>query len=439
MTNIHYRMKTLGFLLLFLLASPITLFITLVTLFIHVITRKPAVTNPHAKRILISNAGMTKALQMARSLHSDGHYVVFTEEYPLATHRYSRCVSKFHLCADSDDRPAYIKSITDIVRRERIDLYVPVSHSSTERVDARIREVLLQFNCETFHGTVEQLDMLSDKCAFIDQARSFGLTVPKSYRITDRQQVLDFDFSKEKHEFILKSIAYDSISRLNLRKLPCHTRQETIDYVSSLPIGKDSPWILQEFIPGKEYCTHGAVRNGELRLYCCCESSPWLLQYKHINNKPLILEWVCEFCARINLTGQASFDFIESIEDGRPYAIECNPRTHTAITAFYNQPLVAQAYLDKEPLTSGPIQPLSTARETYWLYHELWSLFRIRCFQDWLCHFNRLFHGKEAIYSIDDPLPFLLHYTVHMPYLLLLNLLHPRQYNKVDCALGLIL
>ena len=48
---------------------------------------------------------------------------------------------------------------------------------------------------------------------------------------------------------------------------------------------------------------------------------------------------------RSDVTGQASFDFIEAA-DGHAYAIECNPRTHSAITMFYDHPQVAAAYLD---------------------------------------------------------------------------------------------
>lgn len=176
---------------------------------------------------------------------------------------------------------------------------------------------------------------------------------------------------------------------------------------------------MQEFIPGKEYCTHSTVRDGDLRLYTCCQLSSWLLHYKHLDNKPLVLEWVRKFCAQANLNGQISFDFIESTENGRPYAIECNPRTHTAITAFYNHPLVAEAYLDTKHLPNGPIQLYSNARETYWLYHELWNLFKVRRIEDLRRVLQRLIHGKEAIYSIEDPFPFFLHYNVHMPYVLI--------------------
>ena len=438
-TNFYVRMKTLGFLLLFILAYPVILVITAITLVIHLGTRKPPVINPNAKRILVSGGGMTKSLLVARSLASAGHYVVLTEEYSYTPHRFSRSVSRFCLCADTKIHAPYMKTIIDIVQREKIDVFVPVSHSWCECADSLIKKALLPLNCETIQGDLEELQMLSDKFAFAAQARAFGLTAPKTFKITDPKQVLEFDFSKEPRRFILKSLVDNNITRWDLVKLPCPNRQQMIDYLNALTISEEYPWVMQEFIPGKEYCTHGTMRNGELRLYACCESSSWLLRYKHLENKPLILEWVRDFSSKANLSGQASFDFIESNEDGRPYAIECNPRTHTAIAAFYNHPLVAEAYLGTQPLTNGPIQPYSNAREVYWLYHEIWNLFKVRRIEDLLRHLQRLLNSKDAIYSIEDPLPFFFHYTIHMPRVLINNLFMPIPFQKVDCNLGLLL
>ncbi|CAF0822879.1 unnamed protein product [Adineta steineri] len=437
---IYERARIIGFLLLFLLAFPVTLVITLITLVIHCVTRKPSIVNPNAKRILISGGGMTKALQLVRSLYMAGHYIVLTEEYPFTTHRFSRCISRFYVCAfTKTNHSDYIQSIVDIVQRERIDIFIPASHSWCECADSLVKEALLPLNCVTVQGDLKDLEMLSNKYEFCTRARSLGLSVPKTYKITDPKQVLEFDFSKEKCQFILKCIADDIVTRWSLTKLPCQTKQQTIDYLNTLTISKTNPWIMQEFIPGKEYCTHGTVHNGELRLYACCESSPWLLHYKHVDNKPLILQWVQDFCLRTNISGQASFDFIESYEDGRPYAIECNPRTHTAIVAFYNHSGVAETYVDTKHLLHGPIQPYSNTRECYWLHHELWDLLNVRHMEDFLRILRRLFNGKEAIYSVEDPLPFFLHYTLHMPYVLICHLLNPTPFTKVDCNLSLIL
>lgn len=75
----------------------------------------------------------------------------------------------------------------------------------------------------------------------------------------------------------------------------------------------------------------------------------------------------------MGLTGQACFDFIQADDDGQIYAIECNPRTHSAITMFYRQPEVADAYLGRN-YQIGPVLPAHSNRPTYWIYHELWRL-----------------------------------------------------------------
>ncbi|WP_333358811.1 hypothetical protein [Microcoleus sp. herbarium14] len=67
---------------------------------------------------------------------------------------------------------------------------------------------------------------LDDKYQFSAVAASLGLSVPESYCITKQQQVLDFDFSQQQRKYILKSIPYDSVRRLDLTKLPCDTSRD---------------------------------------------------------------------------------------------------------------------------------------------------------------------------------------------------------------------
>lgn len=227
---------------------------------------------------------------------------------------------------------------------------------------------------------------------------------------------------------------YDWLDRGTNIILPRTTRVETIEYINGLPITEECPYILQEFIQGKEYCTHGTCLNGELTLFTCSHSSAWQLNYKYIEY-PEIFQWCTKYIRELNLTGHASFDFIVSDDDdGKVYCIECNTRVHSAITTFYNRPNIADAYFLPSPPT--PIISLSTAREMYWLPHELWRI--IRNIGTINQSFKRIFYGKEAIWSWNDPLPFLLHYHLHLVYLLLDNL-RPSSitfFHKIDCCLG---
>ncbi len=213
---------------------------------------------------------------------------------------------------------------------------------------------------------------------------------------------------------------------------PLRHPEETAAFVQSLPISEEKPWIMQEFIPGVEYCTHSTVRDGVLKLHCCCKSSAFQVNYENVD-QPEIEQWVSRFVKELG-TGQASFDFIQA-EDGTVYAIECNPRTHSAITMFYNHPGVAAAYLSQEPLAE-PMQPLPDSKPTYWLYHEVWRLNEIRSWKQLQTWARNVLRGKEAILTLHDPLPFLMVHHWQIPLLLLDNLRQLRGWVRLISTLA---
>lgn len=397
---------------------------------------KTAVASSTAKKtVLISGGKMTKALQLARSFHRAGHRVILieTHKYWLVGHRFSCAVDKFYTVPKPSD-PSYAQALLDIVIKEQVDMYVPVCSPVASYYDSQAIPTL-EAHCEIMHVRPERIEKLDDKYQFAQTAQSFGLSVPKSYLITHPQQVIDFDFSNEVHPYILKSIPYDSVRRLDLTKLPCKTPEETAAFANALPISESNPWVMQEFISGQEYCTHSTLRNGELRMHCCCESSAFQVNYENVES-PDIEEWVRRFAAGLHLTGQASFDFIKSHEDGRAYAIECNPRTHSAITMFYSQPAVAEAYLGTQPLPA-PVQPLPSSRPTYWIYHEVWRLLNsLPNPRDIEKRLRILTEGKDAIFDWQDPLPFLMVHHWQIPLLLLSDLRKLKGWIRIDFNIG---
>ncbi|MEM9356240.1 MAG: ATP-grasp enzyme [Pseudomonadota bacterium] len=387
------------------------------------------------KTVLISGGKMTKALQLARSFHRAGHRVILceTRKYRWTGHRFSSAVDKFYV-VPSPTAPEYAAELASIIEQESVDVYVPVCSPVASYYDSLAIGVLAN-KCDVIHPRPRHINRLDDKYQFAKAAESCGLAAPKSFFLTDRQQVLDFDFSEEKRSYILKSIRYDSIRRLDLTKLPLPTRQATHDFVDGLPISESNPWVMQEFIPGIEYCTHSTVRNGELRLHCCCESSAFQVNYEHIDDRE-IFDWVNTFTKGLGLTGQVSFDFIRAHDDGRVYAIECNPRTHSAITTFHDHPDVAKAYLTDEALAE-PIVPLPSSRPTHWTYHELWRLLvRLGHPSAFLDRLKTLVSGKDAIFDWRDPLPFLMVHHLQVPALLLADLRALKGWVRIDFNIG---
>ena len=429
--------KTIATLILLLLVLPLNIALTAIALLRSIII-KPFQSRTIAdspQTILISGGKMTKALQLARSFHKAGHRVILVEthKYWLTGHRYSWAVDRFYT-VPNPQTDEYSQALLKIVQQEKVNIYVPVCSPVASYYDAEVKKVLSP-HCTVMHVDVETLQRLDDKYEFAAASEALGLRVPKSYRITNPQQVIDFDFSDAQRPYILKSIPYDSIRRLDLTKLPCATEAETAAFVKSLPISESKPWIMQEYIPGQEYCTHSTVRNGHIQLHCCCKSSAFQLNYQNVD-RPDIENWIRQFAKSLNLTGQVSFDFIEAADDGEIYAIECNPRTHSAITVFYNHPDVAKAYLEPDPLPQT-VQPLASSRPTYWIYHEIWRLVtHLWSPKQVYERLKIIAQGKDAIFDWDDPLPFLMVHHWHIPLLLWGDLQKLNEWIRIDFNIG---
>lgn len=379
------------------------------------------------RTILISGGKMTKALQLARSFHTAGHRVILVEsrKYRRTGHRFSRAVDRFYVVPECNER-GYARALLDIARREGVEVYVPVSSPAASAYDAEARNLLDEV-CEVIHADAAMVRMLDDKAEFASMARSLKLRVPDSHLITDVRQIDAFDFPPGR-SYLLKRIAYNPVGRMDLTRLSRETPMRNRRFARSLGISVEDPWILQEFIEGQEYCTHGTVRDGHLQVYGCCESSAFQINYSHVD-KPEILSWVETFVGALGVTGQLSFDFIEAA-DGHAYAIECNPRTHSAITMFYDHPEVADAYLrDGHPM----ITPTPSSRPTYWLYHEVWRLitqpYRV-------ARLATILRGTDAILTRWDPWPFFAVHHLQMPSLLWRNLRRRHGWTRMDFNIG---
>ncbi|MEC4983184.1 MAG: ATP-grasp domain-containing protein [Oscillatoria sp. PMC 1068.18] len=428
--------QNLGTLTLLLILFPFNLLLVLPTFLLNLV-KKPfqqRVVNNNPQTILLTGGKMTKALQLARSFHNAGHQVILVEthKYWLSGHRFSRSVNKFYTVTKPEPNPEeYCQDLLAIVKKENVDVFIPVSSPVASYYDSLAKQALSP-HCEVIHFDAETTKMLDNKYAFCSKAREIGLSAPKVFYITDPEQVINFDFKNDGSQYILKSIPYDSVRRLDLTKLPFSGMK---NYVKQLPINQEKPWVMQEFIRGKEYCTHSTARKGKIRLHCCSESSPFQVNYEQIDN-PEIYAWVKKFVEELNLTGQISIDFLQA-EDGTVYPVECNPRIHSAITMFHDHPGVANAYLaDAQSEDEAPIEPLTESKPTYWLYHELWRLLNIRSREELKTWSEKITQGTDAMFTAEDPLPFLMVHHWQIPLLLLQNLLKLKGWIRIDFNIG---
>jgi hypothetical protein len=347
-------------------------------------------------------------------------------KYRLTGHRFSRAVDRFYALPPPQS-PDYAGALEAIVRAEAVDVYVPVCSPVSSYYDALAKPRLSRY-CEVLHEDADMVAKLDDKYEFSVLAASLGLPVPDAHRMSSPGQVEDFDFTAAADPYILKSIPYDPLHRLDLTPLPRPSAPETAAFARSKPISAGTPWIMQGLVRGREYCTHSTVRDGNIQVWCCCESSAFQVNYE-MADKPEIEAWVRGFVEPLKLTGQISFDFIQAA-GGQVYAIECNPRTHSAITMFYDHPGLAAAYLDRDVAT---IRPTADSKPTYWLYHELW---RLITGPDRRARLGVIRRGKDAIFDWNDPLPFLMVHHLQIPWLLAGHLVRLKDWIRIDFNIG---
>ncbi|KAI0127280.1 carbamoylphosphate synthase large subunit [Xylariales sp. AK1849] len=447
------------------------------------------------RRILVTGVGMAKGLTLARAFYLSGHHVIgadFENSGIPCSGRYSKSLSKFHRLENPDSKDGnarYIRQILDLIETEATDLWVSCSGVATAMQDAEAKEAIeKQTSCKCIQFGVQETSRLHEKDAFMHEAERLGLPVPQTHHVASHDDVLgllaDTQVSHPERKFILKTIGVDDANRGNMTLLPLSTTEETRAHVTRLAISPSQPWILQEFIPGgKEYCTHALVVRGHVKCFVACPSAELLMHYQPLPRTSALsqsmLAFTREFVFRseepTSLTGHLSFDFMvknsatdERIIEQSIYAIECNPRAHTAVVLFAQagkqMSAMVEAYLSaldgrsgEDMMHSSMSRPNGTKDDLvitppdtlsrYWLGHDLVSLVLLPALHfsvgtDSLGSFissnvefiTHLLTWKEGTFELWDPLPALVLYHIFWPLTILLAWCCGRRWSRVNVS-----
>ena len=421
----HHAIQNASLILLSILFLPLsTLFLLLSYLirpyryFRHVLHRHSLRSAPsfRPRTILVTGVGMTKGLVLARSFYLTGHNVIGADFEPLGIPvcgRFSAALKKFYRLPkpnEQDGSAYYINELLSVVRRERVDLWVSCSGVASAVEDGQAMEVLTRrSDCRCIQFDARTTATLHEKDTFIAATQRLGLPTPETHNVTSRDAVhrVLHQSPRTKKRYIMKSVGTDDASRGDMTVLPKRTLSETYNHVARIPIGGDKPWVLQQFIKGKEYCTHALIIRGEVKTFVACPSSDLLMHYEALPPgsalSQAMLRFTQEFAGRMHasgaggsMTGHLSFDFlVDEIvsEKGAEMCllpIECNPRAHTAVALFTGQEApTAAAYLTTldepekavnghatatEPpqhLQRSPVTPPPNPARYYWIGHDI--------------------------------------------------------------------
>eukprot|EP00670_Eutreptiella_braarudii_P005549 CAMPEP_0174285474 /NCGR_PEP_ID=MMETSP0809-20121228/8886_1 /TAXON_ID=73025 ORGANISM="Eutreptiella gymnastica-like, Strain CCMP1594" /NCGR_SAMPLE_ID=MMETSP0809 /ASSEMBLY_ACC=CAM_ASM_000658 /LENGTH=658 /DNA_ID=CAMNT_0015381269 /DNA_START=26 /DNA_END=1999 /DNA_ORIENTATION=+ len=358
--------------------------------------------------VFITGGKMTKSLFTCRAFKEAGYKVILAEtaDYYFSAHQWSTAVDKFVLLPEhgntTEGLQRYADALAEHLRKEKCDLFVPVAHTMDVEGDALIPDIMKDTNCKLWTSNASVVKMLNDKSAFLLCAGDAGLPVPRFYKVSTQQQALDVlrNLKEDRISFFLKGLEVDPINRSKIRCAPLD-EADLVPYVLDHDIRPDSEFLIMEFVKGKEYCTTSVVHDGNVLVHTTSPSSAVQLNYEHFDSEA-VLNWVQAFSETFGTTGTLSYDFL--MRDGVPYAIECNPRMHSAVVNFHGKDTksaLVEAYVNPEKFVSAkPVQPAPSTKETFWTYHELSRIIKLqvntpRKAWSWL---KRVVTGRDALW-----------------------------------------
>lgn len=441
------------------------------------------------KTILVTGVSMAKGLAISRLLAQwTPHHIIGADVEPIPftnPGRYSRSLSKFHRLSEphGDDYNGYIKSLLSVIRRENVDLWISCSSVGSavhDAVAAHRAQELIGIMFKAIQMSPEMVMIFDEKDRFISHIASIGLPIPESHLCTSVQQAENIlaaekddedrrdpkgkqnytrRRSRMRRRYILKPIGINDRSRGKMTEtiLPLSAPEDTRSYLSSLGISKETPFQLQQYIAGQEYCTHALVIRGVVKAFVACRSSDLLMHYKAMNPQSPLHQQMLKFTEKVaeaggkDLTGHLSFDFIAEWRGNtvRLYPIECNPRAHTAVLLFSETPEMAEAYLDvfedgSRRKREGPIFPQTPGHGHYWIEHDLMTLgimplvkrilgqvnTRGYIRKQWMMLWEHIVSWKDGTYATWDPMPFLVLYHVYWPLRLLTCLVKGEKWSR---------
>jgi hypothetical protein len=302
------------------------------------------------RTVLLTLGRLPKALDLARGFAAIGWRVIVAEPFARHICGSSRSVAKsIRVPAPADGKAAYLQALAEIVRTEAVDLVLPVSE---ETMHVAHLPPLLPPGVRVLTMPPGILLRLHHKGGFCDFAAAHGLDVPESIPLGDPRAAALAATGR----VVVKPV--HGCSGRGVLRLP---------EGAMLPAADPAvPALVQRFVPGQEFSTCTLAHRGRVlgtSIYRgLLMSGSVAVAFERVAH-PAIEDWVRRFTEASGWSGFLAFDIIVDAE-GRPWGLECNPRTTSGLH-FFEPADIARAILDPENAPPPRHRP-ETRLQQFW-------------------------------------------------------------------------
>ena len=353
--------------------------------------------NATSKRILVTGTRSTFSLELCRQFRHSGHRVYAADSTKAHLARGSTYVTRSFLVPPPNSQLAeFARQLNRIVEDERIDIVVPTSEEIFHM--ARVRAQLSD-RCTWFLPTLPVLRRLHNKYEFIQWVKELGFPVPQTELITENSQLDTITRRISDGEELVLKPAFSRFSSKTL--IRPKSAEEVYSMVGSASV--TSPWVSQEYMPGRQISSYSISQKGQLKAYSDYATTFSINRGVSIHfeciQHPAVYEFVSSFLQRTGFSGQIAFDFIEA-EDGSVMPIECNPRTTSGVHLFRLGTGLPTCFMGEQ---SSPLIPPAGTRAQIATAMLLFGWSNPgKSAGTWLRH---LLTSGDVIFSWRDPIP----------------------------------
>ncbi len=277
-------------------------------------------------RLALTGARAPATLELAQLLRASGYEVDLVDSVPWTVSRWSRALGPvWRVPSPRFAREECAAAMRQLATRRRWEAIVP----TCEEIFHLARAVANDANAlgaPLWAPPFASLRALHHKGEFIRRAESAGLATPETHvyasALPHREAMPG--------AWVLKP----AWSRFGVR---VHLVADGEAWPSDVAPTDAMPWVVQRLVRGPVWCSWSVARDGKLLLHSAYRveatagpigAAIAFTMERHAR----IAEWVVQFVAALNLTGQFAFDFVDG-EDG-PMPLECNPRLTSGVHGF---------------------------------------------------------------------------------------------------------
>lgn len=290
-------------------------------------------------KILLTGGRAPATLDLARQLHAAGYELYMAE------------CERWHLCRTSNvfraqwlvarpnpDAQQFVQDILQLCLHHQIQLIIPTCEETFHLAQAKM--IFEQHGVTLFTSDLATLDLLHHKFSFIQFVRQFALPHPRSFFVTNEQQL-----QQAREQLAERCVIKPAYSRFNT---DVYVLQLT-DSLPSILISAEHPWVVQQYISGQQLCTYSVAQKGKIVAHGCYPTQFAVRGGATIHFEPIeqreLAQFVEHVVAALSFTGQIAFDFIVQ-PDGQWFPIECNPRATSGVHLFRGEEQFAHHVVD---------------------------------------------------------------------------------------------